>query len=207
MKSWRQVDLTPKWHRGGWDLLEEGNWVSWCPVWFPELTVLHPSGQHRYHRCKGIKMASFLNQKSPGGPRLTAGAHSLIGLRWSELCPFLHGQPPLSARGLSMGHFPERTQRHYPPCERKPADSNSSSWLWRKMPSLSPDRLSRAAILFFQSWADFRRRPLSRGPPVPPVRRPRPRPHAHQLSAFTAARVHRLQCARRADPAARLPPG
>ena len=77
--------------------------------------MLHPSDQHRYHRCKGIKMASFLNQKSPGGPRLTAGAHSLIGLRWSELCPFLHGQPPLSARGLSVGHFPEQTQRHYPP--------------------------------------------------------------------------------------------
>lgn len=59
-------------------------------------------------------MARFLKQNSPGCPRRTAGAHNWIGLGWSELCPCLHGQPPLSVRGLSMGHFPEQTQRHYP---------------------------------------------------------------------------------------------
>lgn len=76
--------------------------------------MLHPSDQHRYHRCEGVKTASFLKQNSPECPRLTAGAHNLVGLGWSELCPFLHGQPPFSVRGLSIGHFPEQTQRHYP---------------------------------------------------------------------------------------------
>lgn len=113
-----------------------------------------------------------LNQKGQVVWGRHGGAPSLVGPGLSEFLPL----PPWPARlpvwGASpMVHFPGRTRRHFSPCERKPAHLNSGSWLWRKMPRLSPDRLSRAAILSFQGWADFSATPtLLRAPGASPLR-------------------------------------